>query len=174
MIINRTSPGINKPYEPLIWNDTGIYSYFYIDFQKALGPLTAGMWQESIVVYGSGSITVTAVEKINASTYKVYANITNLPHGYTVMHKKTTRLTLADGATLPAFSIWALVTGQTSYLDGGYLYDGADFSIPALDIATTESIITWVPINGGSTSDSINYTLEVLSSCTDTPNIVLT
>lgn len=173
MILNRTSPGINKPYEPLLWNDTGVYSYFYIDFLKDLAPFTIGMWNESIVVYDSVAIAVTAVEKISARVYKVYANITNFPHGYTVLHKKTTRLTLPDGSTLAPFSIHAFVTGQIVYLDGAYVYDLINLQLPNFNVSETMENLLWTAIDAGSIYESASL-VQASFTAVDTFTINLT
>ena len=121
MIFNQTY--VSPPYTPLIWNDTGKYNYFYIDFKKTLSPFSMGMFVESILVYGTAPITITALEKINATTCKVYADISGLIHGLVVMSKSPTRLKLSTGKELPAFSTFAFVSGIAAYLDSGYIYE---------------------------------------------------
>lgn len=45
-------------YQPVCRNDSGIYSYFYIDFRRAMMPFSLGMFNESILVYDSVQIRV--------------------------------------------------------------------------------------------------------------------
>jgi len=44
------------PYEPKVWNDSGEYSYFYIDFKQSLSDFSMGMLTESIIVHDSVQI----------------------------------------------------------------------------------------------------------------------
>ena len=60
-------------YQPVIWNDEGVYDYFYIDFRRALEPFSLGMWNESIVVHDNEQLTVTGVEP--AWTQNPYSTI---------------------------------------------------------------------------------------------------
>lgn len=61
-------------YQPIIYNDTGVYDYFYIDFRRALEPFSLGMWNESIVVHDSVQLEVSGIE--NSWTQNPYTPIT--------------------------------------------------------------------------------------------------
>ncbi|MEG1491966.1 MAG: hypothetical protein RR394_06915 [Oscillospiraceae bacterium] len=50
-------------YEPVIYNDTGVYSFFYIDFRRGLEPFSIGMLNESIIVTAGTQLAVTGVEQ---------------------------------------------------------------------------------------------------------------
>ena len=170
MIFNQTY--VSPPYAPLIWNDTGKYNYFYIDFKKTLAPFSMGMFVESILVFGTAPITVTGVEKVNTTTYKIYANISGLIHGFVVMSKSPTRLKLITGKELPAFSTFAFVAGISSYIDGGYLYE---ITTAALNSSLAEDIFNiaqYLSIECANISESITQPTHSISSV-DTVTIIL-
>lgn len=110
-------------YKPDIYNDDGVYSFFYIDFRRSMSEFSIGMFNESIVVYDSVQIAVTAISRVSANVYKIYGDISNRNHGITVLNKKTSRLRFLNGERLPAFSTHMFVSGQAPYIDGGYLYE---------------------------------------------------
>lgn len=114
-------------YQPNIYNDDGKYTYFYIDFRRAMQAFSIGMLTESIIVYGSVQIPISRFEKINETTYKIYANIASLSHGITVLNKNASKLHFANGETVTAFSIHMFVAGQVAYMEGGYLYKKQPF-----------------------------------------------
>lgn len=143
MIFNQTY--VSPPYAPIIWNDTGHYDYFYIDFKKTLVPFSMGMFVESILVYGTTTIPITGMEKINATTCKVYANISELIHGLLVMSKSPTRLKLSSGKELPAFSSFMFVSGVSSYLDTGYNYETLDMYNAYTHNTVSEEFETLLP-----------------------------
>ena len=171
MIFNQTY--VSPPYAPTIWNDTGHYDYFYIDFKKTLVPFSLGMFVESILVYGTAPITVTGIEKINGTTFKVYANISGLIHGLVVMSKSPTRLKLVTGKELPAFSTFTFVSGIVTYIDGGYIYEHIAYDFKIRMLTETTDTAFWTAIDVGNTQDSVNYAFSV-SSTSETPSIILT
>ena len=61
-------------YKPAIWNDEGIYNYFYIDFRRAMEDFSTGMWNESVVVHDSVQLAVSRVRQ--AWTDNPYSPIT--------------------------------------------------------------------------------------------------
>ena len=176
MIFNQTY--VRPPYAPLIWNDTGKYNYFYIDFKKTLAPFSMGMFIESSLVYGTAPITVTALEKVNTTTYKVYANITGLLHGVTVMSKSPTRLKLASGKELPAFSTFAFITGVSSYIDGGYFYEITQrVEVSSFASAIIDTLIE-LSLHPSSTITPVYESISIFSkwapvSITETTTVVL-
>ena len=50
-------------YEPAIYNDEGVFDFFYIDFKKAVEPFSLGMWNESIIIHDDAQVTVTDVKQ---------------------------------------------------------------------------------------------------------------
>ena len=79
-------------YKPTVWNDSGVYDYFYIDFRRAMEQFSMGMLAQSIIVYDSVQIPITDYEFISPGVYKIYADISNKMKGVTVINKKTSLL----------------------------------------------------------------------------------
>ncbi|MPM18014.1 hypothetical protein SDC9_64415 [bioreactor metagenome] len=125
-------------YKPLIWNDEGVYTYFYIDFRRAMEPFSTGMWNESVVIHDSEQIKATGVELVSMGVYKIICDISDRPHGITVLNKKVSRLRFSAGERIPVFSIHMFIAGQAQYIDVGYAYDFKTF--PALNTEITEVI----------------------------------
>lgn len=169
MIFNQTY--VSPPYSPLIWNDTGKYNYFYIDFKKTVTPFTLGMFVESILVYGTAPITVTNVEKVNVTTYKVYADISGLIHGLVVMSKSPTRLRLTTGKELPSFSTFTFLAGISSYIDAGYFYESV-LQTMLITIGTeNNSVDFWNAIDVGNIIEAATY--NIIGNVAEAPTITL-
>lgn len=115
-------------YKPLIWNDEGVYTYFYIDFRRAMEPFSTGMWNESVVIHDSEQIKATGIEFVSTGIYKIFCDIADRPHGITVLNKKVSRLAFSSGERLPVFSIHMFIAGQPAYIDLAYKYDSTVFS----------------------------------------------
>lgn len=126
-------------YKPIIWNDEGVYTYFYIDFRRAMEPFSTGMWNESIVIHDSEQIKATGIQFVSTGVYKIFCDISDRPHGITVLNKKVSRLAFSSGERLPVFSIHMFIAGQPAYLDLAYKYDRTDFS-PFDHFEVTETI----------------------------------
>jgi hypothetical protein len=114
-------------YKPICWNDEGVYSYFYIDFLRAMETFTQGMFNESIIIHDSEQLYITGVQQISTSVYKFYCNIAGRVQGITVLNKKTSMLTFATGEQLPVFSVHFFVAGIDSYFRLKYCYGAGDF-----------------------------------------------
>lgn len=110
-------------YEPVIWNDEDVYDYFYIDFKRALAPFTAGMFSDSILVFGNDRLPINGVERVAPSRVKVYCDISGLIRGVLVVHKKNTFLSFSDDRTIPEFSALFYVSGIPSVFHLKYMYD---------------------------------------------------
>lgn len=110
-------------YRPIIWNDDGVYGYFYIDFRREVTLFSTEMWNESVVVHDSVQIKATDVIDQTGGIYKIVCDISDRPHGITVMNKKTSRLRFASGEAIPVFSVHMFIAGQDAYIDGGYVYE---------------------------------------------------
>ena len=61
-------------YEPVVYNDAGVYNFFYLDFRRVLEPFSIGMFNESIIVSASSVLPVTDVKQ--AYTENPYIPIT--------------------------------------------------------------------------------------------------
>lgn len=140
-------------YKPIISNDSGVYTYFYIDFKRAMQSFSTGMFNESIVVHDSIQLSVTNVEYISNGKYKIYCDIANRVHGITVLNKKTSRLKFSNEYQLPVFSVHMFIEGQDSYIDGGYYYDDAYFSNASGIYSNTQT-------------EDIDITLADITECT--------
>lgn len=161
-------------FKPTIWNDSGAYSYFYIDFRRMVQEFSLGMFNESVIVYDSQQVAVTRIEKTGTMVYKIYCDITNKIHGITVLNKKTTRLRFATGELMPVFSVHMFVSGQVPYIDGGYVYEYSKYALsivnnisePTPDISFCDSIIP------NAYSEQIDF-VSTSVTATDSPTIVL-
>lgn len=110
-------------YKPAIWNDEGIYNYFYIDFRRAMEDFSTGMWNESVVVHDSVQLSVLKVRHYSGYIYKVYCDIADRLRGITVMNKKTSLLRFATGERVPGFSTHMFIAGQDMMDSFGYMYE---------------------------------------------------
>lgn len=81
----------------------------------------------------------TFVPAVESGKYKITCDISNRPHGITVMNKKTSRLRFANGESVPVFSIHMFISGQPAYLNLAYKYDSTVFSF-CEDCEVTETI----------------------------------
>lgn len=147
-------------YEPNIWNDSGIYTYFYIDFKRALAPFSLGMLTESIIVYGDTQIPITGFEHVSGSVYKIFCNISNKAKGVLVFNRKSTLLTYTNGEKLPVFSTLFYVAGQVPYEALEYAYDTSEFQSISINSATdTESLSSYSITEIESPFDTTSYTI---------------
>ena len=126
VIVGMATKGLVRSgelYKPTIWNDSGEYSYFYIDFNQSVLPFSIGMFNQSVVIHDSVQLSVNGIEKVSDSVYKIYCDISNRIHGITVMNKKISKLRYADRTQLPAFSVHMFIAGQDQYFELAYIYD---------------------------------------------------
>ena len=161
-------------YEPVIYNDEGVYSYFYIDFLKAVAPFSLGMWNESIIIHDDAQVPVTNVVKVSDRLYKVYCDLSDKIHGITVLNKATSRLRFSiGGAKMPVFSVHSYIKGLVSYDSTTYLYETENF--PAFSGSITEAIANdfWTAIDAGDISESVTFAFAH-GTITETTNILLT
>ncbi len=159
-------------YQPNIYNDSGKYSYFYLDFRRAMEAFSIGMLTESIIVYDSTQIIITGFEKVNETTYKIYANIASLPHGVTVINKKTSRLHFANGDILPPFATHMLIAGQMSYMDGGYSFEKMQYAKFAATCAESCLTLANDAISTGNIIDTVVFGFPAITLL-DVASIVL-
>lgn len=160
-------------YEPIIYNDEGIYSYFYIDFKRAVEPISFGMMVESIVIYTTAEKIITRVDRLSSSLYKVYCNISNELNGVTVMHKAESVLYFADNKQIPPFSVHFFVKGQAENLNVKYIYEIVN--VPSVsELSGTESALVSIYEN---ISMPISESVELLPiealTGTETVSVVL-
>ena len=139
-------------YEPVVYNDEGVYNYFYIDFKRAVQPISFGMLADSIVAYTTASLSITGVDRLSSSLYKVYCDISSKPNGVTIIHKTPTALYFVDGKQVPSFSVHFFVSGQPQHINVKYIYEMADVPKTELSNAVESALVsaydnTAVPIN---------------------------
>lgn len=176
-IVGMATKGLSRSgelYKPLIWNDDGVYTYFYIDFRRTTEAFSTGMWNESIVIHDSEQIKATGVQLISPGVYKIFCDISNRPHGITVLNKKVSRLKFASGEQIPVFSIHMFILGQPMYEDAGYFYsqvilpEAVESALDSFDSSFWENTSEpEIPL------ESCNFP-ELVSGTNETVSIVLT
>lgn len=107
-----------QAYAPEIWNDPGVYSYFYIDFKRILQPFSLGMFLESERIVGNTMLSVNAIEHISQSIYKVHCDLSGQEQ-VEVSDSTFGWLSFVSGDKLPAFSVSFVPSGITSALNQG-------------------------------------------------------
>ena len=115
-------------YEPILWNDEGVYSHFYIDFKSNMATFSQGMFNESIVIADTIQIMPSGIQRVAPSIYKISIDLSTCITGVSVVNKATSLLTYADGRKLPVFSSHFYLAGMTSYLRAGYGFDSCAFT----------------------------------------------
>lgn len=127
---------------PTCWNDVGHYDYFYIDYHLSLAGVTKGLFNLSTSVMSErGELEVTAVEQINATTLRVYCDMTNIFPGWVaVIGYNSSWLTYTSGVQVPEFGAAFWLDGQIPF-NFGYLEDAfrliPDFGSPSETLSMT-------------------------------------
>lgn len=165
-------------YKPDIWNDEGVYTHFYIDFRREVQMFSTGMWNESVVVHDSVQIKATDVIDQTGGIYKIVCDISDRPHGITVMNKKTSRLRFASGEAIPVFSVHMFIAGQDAYIDGAYVYDKLINQVALLAAtigSTTEDSVleTWGNQEIDAITESAYYSANFVASTTEASGVIL-
>lgn len=163
-------------YKPLIWNESGVYTFFYIDFRYVVLPFSLGMWNESIVVHDDEQLNITKVEKVTGTLYKAYCNIADKIHGITVLNKATSRLHFSStGERVPVFSVHTFISGIPSYDSTTYLYEKEDLFSCSNNSAEAAGTSLWNAINAGVIAESTVFELPMATATqTEAATIVLT
>ena len=162
-------------YEPVAYNDAGVYNFFYLDFRRVLEPFSMGMASESIIVSASSVLPVTDVKQYSDTVYKVFCNISNQSKGVSVSNKKSTRLHFWNGEPVPAFSVWFNVAGQAAYIDAGYLFDKCDFTTFNTTASENENIVLSDAFSIDEISERTTFSPTILSATTaDNAAVTLT
>lgn len=144
-------------YQPVIYNDDGQNSYLYMDFRRAMQSFSMGQLSESLIIYDNAPIGITGFEKVTETIYKIFAALDRHPHGITVINKSASRLRFANGDVLPPFSVHAFITGQTSYIDGGYYYERLQFERLAASCSENSVLLLNEPISTGVLSEAVFF-----------------
>ena len=99
-------------YSPTVWNDYGVYSYFYIDFLKPVGSFSIGMLQESIYVFTTSKKTITGFERIDNRKFKIYCDISDGYESVCVINIANTKLKFSTNDTkMKEFSVGFKLAG---------------------------------------------------------------
>lgn len=161
-------------YQPIIYNDAGVYDYFYIDFRRALEPFSLGMWNESIVIHDSVQLSVSQVIEVSFGVYKVYCDFRNKIHGITVLNKKTGRLRFAStGERVPVFSTHMFIEGQDKYIDGGYIYDKCNYYLEIASNSTeNQTVLMCGSVAMSAPYDQVQIALPLVTAA-DSTSIIL-
>lgn len=111
-------------YKPLVWNDEGEYSYFYMNFQKPLADFSPAQFMECVMVQGASKLLeVTDAIKISDMVVKVYCNIDGQSSGIQVYGKASSWLMFANGRSVPEFTVMFVVAGLPTTISLAYVYD---------------------------------------------------
>lgn len=159
-------------YEPILWNDESIYSYFYIDFKRTMAPFSLGMLTESIIVYGDTQIPITGFAHVSGSIYKIFCDISSRPKGVLVFNRKSTLLTYLSGEKLPVFSTLFYVAGQVPQESLDYTYDMSNFN-GYTGTATESHSFSLYELVDTALSDSSTYVGWKASLATENASLVL-
>lgn len=114
-------------YEPTIYNDEGVYTYFYLDFKRGVTPFSIGMFNLSMIVHDSEQLEVSHIEYVSTGLYKVWCDIANKIHGITLINKVTTLLSFLNGDPIPSFSVHMYIDGIDMYENLQYMYDPVEW-----------------------------------------------
>lgn len=115
---------LNMEYSPKVWNDKGVYEYFYIDYKRAIGTFSYGRFRNASVVVGTtGEIIPVYAERITARVYKIDADISQEKQ-VRVFSTEGRGLNFSDGESVPGFGVSFWVDENTPH-ELPYIYDGA-------------------------------------------------
>lgn len=163
-----------QQYEPKIWNDEGVYTYFYIDFKQGVQDFSIGMVSLSIVVHDSLEIVVTDVKRISPSVYKLYCNLLNRPLGVTVTNKKDSDLVFVSGRRVPAFSTRFFVAGYDRSLRAPWAFNEVLLhELSAYPIAAQCALQTYEELIGNFPTEPTNLAQTHTCATAETVGLVL-
>lgn len=126
---------------PSCWNDEGIYTYFYIDYHLSLAGITKGLFNLSTsVISEHGTVEVTDIEQVNATTLKVYCDLNGLFPGWVaVIGYNSAWMTYSSGVTVPEFGAAFWLNGEIPW-NFGYIEDATTLAAFAFINAETLAI----------------------------------
>lgn len=141
LIVGLATRGLIKSgrtYEPLVYIDQGQYSYFYIDFKKALQPFSLGMLVESINVYSNnGALNLLFFERVSPSVVRIYCD---LPQNQRIVveGRSDGYLTFVTGEKVPQFFVNFFTGVEIPTFKPAYVYE----SIKVVDDDFHETILS--------------------------------
>lgn len=128
--------------QPRLWNDEGDYSGFYIDFGMAVADCSLGQFTSSVYVAdGEAALDVTAVSRVNATTFRVTCSLAGRTNGVQVYGRPGGYLRYVSGAEIPPFSARFFVAGLPTTLPLAYIYERGTVTSPPLEM--TEAPLLW-------------------------------
>ena len=132
-------------YEPKIWNDSGVFTYFYVDFKRSLEEFSLGMLRESIVLHDSIQFEIKNFEYSAPGIYKVYCDLSDKTKGVTLINKAASLLNFASGRKVPPFSTMFYVAGLGSMVRKAYAYETTPLKAPAKPATAEAPITSYIP-----------------------------
>jgi len=160
-IVGMATRGITRSglmYAPVCWNDSGIFSHFYIDFKKPVADFSTGMLSESVIVHDSVQLVITGQERVSTSVFKIFVDISNRLFGITVLNKLTSHLKFATGEKVPPFSVHFFVSGIVPYDRLPYMFDSVAYDFPITRVEESSiSIALPTPITAGPFIESATW-----------------
>lgn len=126
LIVGLATRGLIKSgrtYEPLVYIDQGQYSYFYVDFKKALQPFSLGILVESINVYSNnGALNLLFFERVSPSIVRIYCN---LPQNQRIVveGRNDGYLTFVTGEKVPQFFVNFFTGVEIPTFKPAYVYE---------------------------------------------------
>lgn len=125
----RYNANINTRYAPLVWNDPGIYDYFYIDYKRAVGTFSYGRFRNSSALVGTtGELIPSNAEQVTPRVYKIHADISQ-ELLVRVFYNEGRGLVFSDGEAVPGFGVSFYVDGNQPY-EPPYIYDCGVLELP--------------------------------------------
>lgn len=158
-------------YRPNIWNDHGIYSYFYIDFKLPLETFSVGMLKESLIIYDSEEIEILNFEKVSGSVYKIFCNISDKTKGVTVINKKSSLLVFTNNSFVPAFSVMFYVAGLASIIRKAYAYETSKLIVPGRLGTLENPVVYYQDYLDTTMKEGTALTIDISLTASETPDI---
>lgn len=114
--------GEAEGYTPRVWNDPGVYDYFYIDYIRDVVNFSLGRFRHATIISGAtGELIPTNAEQISQSVYKIYVNITGAGQ-VSVLGREARGLKFPGNDDVPGFEANFWVDDETPY-QPDYMYD---------------------------------------------------
>lgn len=158
-------------YRPNIWNDNGIYTYFYIDFKLPIETFSVGMLKESLILYDSEEIDISNFEKISGSVFKIFCNISDKTKGVTVINKKSSLLVFTNNSFVPAFSVMFYVAGLASIIRKAYAFETIPLIIPNRLGSFENPVVYYQDYQDTSIKEAVELIYDTSLTASETPDI---
>lgn len=124
--------GEAEGYTPRVWNDEGVYDYFYIDYIRDVVNFSLGRFRHSTIISGAtGELTPSNAEQISNSVYKIYANIAGAGQ-VSVLGREARGLKFPGNDDVPGFEANFWVDDEVPY-QPDYMYDAFALQEPAFN-----------------------------------------